>query len=186
MRSFVADCIKEFLKRLCSILLLLLLASLASVIPMRYGLRKVAKVLIQEKLRQEQNQIIFSEEELLLANWENSREFSLNGSIYDVAKMSRDSNGRKLFHCVRDELEWRLLLRSTPELAPIAKGDCALRSTQFVPLFDWFKEPLFWQELPAGEMGISAPQIFVRNVSRLQRGFTDLPKVPPEDNFAFC
>jgi len=78
-------------------------------LPMRYGLKQVAKVIMHQRMQQgrEEVHVLIAATELTTAEWEDESEFRLNGHMYDVDGIEYH-NGQKYYRCVADERETRI------------------------------------------------------------------------------
>ncbi len=133
--------------------LMLLLAALATFVPLRPGLKELAREMMRERITEEG--IADEATELIAAAdipqdaWEGDDEFRLNGHLFDVASVVY-INGQKAFHCFSDDAELNAEVAADELVASLASPAPATpRGRLAKELADWLQH-LFYEPAAAG------------------------------------
>lgn len=136
-------------------LLLLLFATIATMLPLRPGLKGLSRQFMHQRiedLRQEGSvaNILISDCDIPANAWEGADEFRLNGALYDVVSVSV-VNGASYYHCLSDDAEVAAEQTADNLVCNIAVPDPASRHTKLAnALMDWlsqlFYESHSWQQ----------------------------------------
>ncbi|MEO6831184.1 MAG: hypothetical protein ABI378_02935 [Chitinophagaceae bacterium] len=140
---------------------------------------------MHEKLKRQENKIVFSEADLKNAIWEHADEFRLNGAMYDVAKVTITANGERHFHCVQDKLESHLEERCNETgMSPAHNADSRLQQRNTYLTFDWFKAENSLSILTRFQdfSAANKKSYWSQNPAQIRSGYTTTPSVPPEHN----
>jgi hypothetical protein len=143
-------------------------------LPVRYGLKQLAKVIMHQRMHQgrEEVQVLIAATDLRTAQWEDEREFRLHGQMYDVAGIEYHE-GQKYYRCVADERETRIETKADQLIRSMAGGDRSARQSGIVRfLSDWL-QGLYFNTLPQfiHTCCLQAPE----------RGFLTATETAPED-----
>ena len=173
------------MKKPVAILLLLVVCLLSSMLPLRYGLKLAGRMLMERRMHAKdagRTSILIAESDLGMADWEDAREFRLNGHLYDVAG-TEFRGGIRYYRCIPDELETGLE-RGADAFAGHMLGQGRSRAEGRIArsLLDWL-QGLYFSE-PHHICTANSPEsrygYFPRGAESLADAFAGRLIIPPE------
>jgi hypothetical protein len=173
-------------KKSLAVLLLLLVCLLSCMLPLRYGLKQAAKVIMHHRIQQASEKaeatILIAATDLTSAEWEDDREFRLGGQMYDVAGIEYH-NGLKYYRCVADDLEMRMERRAdgiTGSVCGLEQDKEQGRTAR--ALLDWLQD-LYFQRAPQQDICLlpgTGYTFFSAAEHAAEDPFPDSRIIPPE------
>ena len=158
---------------------------LSCMLPLRYGLKLAAKVMMHQRMQQgrEEALVLIAASELTKAEWEDEHEFRLNGQMYDVAGIEYH-DGQKHYRCVADERETRIEHRLDDGRCHLAGGEPNERQSGIVRLLQEWLQGLYTHWVPQFQQAYALLQPDLRfiaaSASALQDPLLHPMIIPPE------
>ena len=154
-------------------------------LPLRYGLKQAAKVAMHQRLEsgEEIRPVLIAASGMADAEWEDEKEFRLQGQMYDVVGIEyRD--GLKYYRCVADALETRME-HTADDIAFHLSGYGRNKTEHQIAkvLSDWLQGLYFHttQHLPGVYFAPGAgKQFFIASAEGIEDPFLRRIIIPPE------